>query len=323
MNYYKRHLGDYAKKAGRLSMLQHGAFNLLIDSCYDREQFPTMEEALDWVWASNSEEEDAVKFVLKKFFVLKNGVYIQNRIKEELDIYHEKAEINKRIAWEREEKKKAAKSNREPISYEAFIKQQRSVNEPLENMQEWQPNHKPVTSNHKPVTNNQEPNINIKKPSSSVTKENSDKPKKYKFTDNDKKVANYIHNKVLVINPSMKTPNIECWSNTIRLMRESDKRSYDDIYQVFSWANHDDFWHTNILSPSKLRKQFDVLNVKMKSIMNGNLTKPPWSILPKENDESLKTFALKHGLQKPLPGNSWYEYRGRLQKEINQRLNTQ
>jgi uncharacterized protein YdaU (DUF1376 family) len=46
MHYYKRNLGDYAKKTGRLTMLQHGAYTLLIDSCYDREKFPTLEQAI-------------------------------------------------------------------------------------------------------------------------------------------------------------------------------------------------------------------------------------------------------------------------------------
>jgi uncharacterized protein YdaU (DUF1376 family) len=84
MHYYKRNLGDYAKKAGRLSMLQHGAYTLLIDACYDREQFPTMEEAIDWTWASSSAEIEAVQFVLAKFFTLIDGRYVQNRIQEEI-----------------------------------------------------------------------------------------------------------------------------------------------------------------------------------------------------------------------------------------------
>ena len=37
MHYYKRNIGDYHKKAGRLSMIEHGAYTLLIDACYDRE----------------------------------------------------------------------------------------------------------------------------------------------------------------------------------------------------------------------------------------------------------------------------------------------
>ena len=32
MNYYKRHIGDYAAKAGHLSPLEHGVYTLLIDA---------------------------------------------------------------------------------------------------------------------------------------------------------------------------------------------------------------------------------------------------------------------------------------------------
>jgi uncharacterized protein YdaU (DUF1376 family) len=54
MHYYKRNLGDYAKKAGRLTMLQHGAYTLpLIDSCYDRESSSTLEQAIDWTLGIN------------------------------------------------------------------------------------------------------------------------------------------------------------------------------------------------------------------------------------------------------------------------------
>lgn len=89
MQYYRRNLGDYAKKAGRLNMLQHGSYTLLIDACYDREKFPTMDEAIEWAWASNPDEVRAVEFVLSKFFTLENGVYVQKRIAEELSEYAE------------------------------------------------------------------------------------------------------------------------------------------------------------------------------------------------------------------------------------------
>ena len=139
MHYYKRNIGDYAKKAGRLTMLQHGAYTLLIDSCYDREIFPTLEQALEWTWASTQQEVEAVEFVLKKFFTFQDGRYVQNRIVEELQNYHSNAETNKRIAMEREAKRKEKNTLGE-----------RSVDEPP-------PNHKPLTTNHKPITNNQEP----------------------------------------------------------------------------------------------------------------------------------------------------------------------
>ena len=118
MHYYKRNLGDYAKKAGRLSMLQHGSYTLLIDACYDREKFPTMEEAIEWAWASTPEEVQAVQFVLGKFFTLENGVYVQNRIKQELEEFHAKSAINTRIAIERETKRAENRTKRARVDHE-------------------------------------------------------------------------------------------------------------------------------------------------------------------------------------------------------------
>ena len=137
MHYYKRNLGDYAKKAGRLTMLQHGAYTLLIDSCYDREIFPTLEQALEWTWASTEAEIDAVKFVLSRFFVLDiQGTYIQDRILEELLQYHKNADTNKRIADEREAKRRENNTKRVQVVNEAT------------------PNQQPLTTNHKPIKEN-------------------------------------------------------------------------------------------------------------------------------------------------------------------------
>ena len=134
MHYYKRNLGDYAKKAGRLSMLQHGSYTLLLDSCYDREQFPTLEQAIEWTWAASTEEIEALKFVLSKFFVLtSDGTYVQDRILQELLEYQAKADTNKRIAIDREMKRKENSTNRAQV-----------VNEPP-------PNQEPRTINHKPL----------------------------------------------------------------------------------------------------------------------------------------------------------------------------
>lgn len=134
MHYYKRNLGDYAKKAGRLTMLQHGAYTLLIDSCYDREVFPTLEQAIEWTWASTEAEVEAVKFVLSRFFTLdKDGQYVQDRILEELLHYHKNADTNKRIAEERELKRKEKRTNR------------------VQSVDEAPPNQEPLTNNHKPI----------------------------------------------------------------------------------------------------------------------------------------------------------------------------
>lgn len=129
MHYFKRNIGDYHKKAGRLSMLEHGAYTLLMDACYDRERFPTMEQALDWCWARSDGEIAAVKFVLEKFFILDGEQYMQQRVADEISAYHEKSSKNKQIALDREASRRAL---RERIEHETCTDHHLTINqEPL------------------------------------------------------------------------------------------------------------------------------------------------------------------------------------------------
>lgn len=143
MHYYKRHIGDYAKKAGHLSPLEHGVYNLIIDSYYDREQAPTLIEATRWARARTDDEKAAVHAVLGEFFTLEDGRYHQKRINEELAAYHGKAETNRIIAVQREEQKRARKANESST--------QRSPEE-HDSCTAGQPNHKPLTTNQEPST---------------------------------------------------------------------------------------------------------------------------------------------------------------------------
>ena len=88
------------------------------------------------------------------------------------------------------------------------------------------------------------------------------KRSKFKFSDDDYRFAEEMLKRVLVINPSAKKPNLNSWANTVRLMREIDKREHKDMWAAFDWANRDSFWCSNVLSPEKLRKQYDKLKVK-------------------------------------------------------------
>ncbi|WDQ09598.1 replication protein [Klebsiella grimontii] len=81
-------------------------------------------------------------------------------------------------------------------------------------------------------------------------------------TADDLKAARWIFDKALTVNASLSEPNWVEWANTIRLMRLQDKRTHYEICELFKWANEDDFWQENILSPSKLRKQWDSLTTK-------------------------------------------------------------
>ncbi len=134
-------------------MLQHGAYTLIMDSIYDREKFPTIEEAIDWVWASNQDEIDAITFVLNKFFTLEDGVYMQHRMADELQEYVGKCLTNG-INGKKGGRPKGSKNK--PKETQSVNNKTQSVNlesESEANESDLKPNHKPITNNHKPITN--------------------------------------------------------------------------------------------------------------------------------------------------------------------------
>lgn len=84
MNYYERHIGDYAKDAGHLSMLEHGAYTLLLDRYYYKEQGIPVDQCYRVAKARSKEEKAAVDTVLAEFFRLTDGVWVKNRVQEEI-----------------------------------------------------------------------------------------------------------------------------------------------------------------------------------------------------------------------------------------------
>ena len=93
---------------------------------------------------------------------------------------------------------------------------------------------------------------------------------KYKFSDVDYQCAEWFYSLVVKVAPSSKQPNLESWANVIRLMREADNLTHNDISNVFTWANKDSFWAVNILSPAKLRSKFAQLQAKMNNNNNNH-----------------------------------------------------
>lgn len=113
MNYYKRHLGDYARKAGHLSMLEHGAYNLILDAYYDREVAPTRAEAIRYARARLPEEVAAVDVVLAEFFTEEDGRFYQSRVEDEFKDAEIQAERNRENGKRGGRPRKAAPSTSE------------------------------------------------------------------------------------------------------------------------------------------------------------------------------------------------------------------
>ncbi len=84
MNYYERHLGDYAKDTGHLTMLEHGAYTLLLDRYYATEQGIPADQAYRITRARTKDERAAVDSVLSEFFDLEKNLWTKGRVVEEI-----------------------------------------------------------------------------------------------------------------------------------------------------------------------------------------------------------------------------------------------
>lgn len=72
------------------------------------------------------------------------------------------------------------------------------------------------------------------------------------------RLALYLQSWVLKNNPKARVPeNLNKWARAFDEIIRIDKRNPEQVRQVIKWCQNDNFWFKNILSPSKLRKQYD------------------------------------------------------------------
>lgn len=90
MNYYEHHLGDYAKDTAHLTMLEHGAYRLLLDRYYGTEQGIPADQAHRIARARSRDEKAAVDAVLGEFFFLDDGLWKNNRAEDEIKKFSDK-----------------------------------------------------------------------------------------------------------------------------------------------------------------------------------------------------------------------------------------
>lgn len=91
MNYYKRHLGDYAKDTRHLSLAEHGAYCLLLDYYYSTER-PIPDDRCERIAnAYTDDERRAVRSVLEAFFTLTPEGWRNHRADAEIQEFHSKS----------------------------------------------------------------------------------------------------------------------------------------------------------------------------------------------------------------------------------------
>lgn len=135
MHYYSHNIGDYRKDTGHLSLLEHGVYRQLLDTCYLSEKPLNLDHAelMRTHCARTADEMRAVETVLKDFFVSTPEGYIHKRCDIEIEAFHSKSDSARESAkarWARVRAEKEAEAMR---------------------------THSEGNANHKPLTINQEP----------------------------------------------------------------------------------------------------------------------------------------------------------------------
>lgn len=101
---------------------------------------------------------------------------------------------------------------------------------------------------------------------------------KFWGTQDDLTAAEFIHGKVLVVNPTAKAPNWAQWANDIRLMRTQLGYTHHEICSLFKWANLDPFWSANVLCPKTLRQKWDQLTAKRAGVVRQPARGDEWDL---------------------------------------------
>ena len=99
MNYYKRHIGDYAISTMHLSILEHGAYGLLLDRQYLTEQPIPAPEVYEVTRARTRKERMATDRVLREFYVVTScGSFTNRRVEREI-AEHKECSARAGIFW--------------------------------------------------------------------------------------------------------------------------------------------------------------------------------------------------------------------------------
>jgi uncharacterized protein YdaU (DUF1376 family) len=98
LNFYKHHLGDYAKKTAALSVTQHGAYLLMLHHFYATEEpLPVGRDLYRLLRADSKPERDAIDFIVAKFWRQEEGGLVNDRALIEIQAAEHQRSVNKEV----------------------------------------------------------------------------------------------------------------------------------------------------------------------------------------------------------------------------------
>ena len=108
-----------------------------------------------------------------------------------------------------------------------------------------------------------------------------------------KKTANHLFYKIRATNKNFRDPDLKAWALEFEAMHNIDSREWDEITEMIDWCFNDKFWFKVVLSPAKLRSNWDkIVSQKLPSnpVMSENATRN------KQNYASFKELLKSRGL---------------------------
>ena len=98
MQWYKHYLTDYGQDTADLTFIQDAAYRRLLDSYYQREGPLPNDLKLLYrvVHAHSRHEQEAVRTVLRRYFVSVDGHFTNNRADKEIEQYQAQCVANRR-----------------------------------------------------------------------------------------------------------------------------------------------------------------------------------------------------------------------------------
>ena len=108
-------------------------------------------------------------------------------------------------------------------------------------------------------------------------------------------LASFLFQEIQKNNPEARKPNFNVWADEIRKMIDLDGRKEEQVRNMITWSQSNDFWKGNILSAKKLRDKYDQMKVQANQPYKNNNAAAPKNDSVKYDIKQSEFFTMPEG----------------------------